>query len=452
MATARTRAGDSIVKEVFGGSLYEQGRGYYVTLEVLAIAWGTHFLGYGVLPRSSEMDPLRYARRSHDYARRIMGGREEELTPGDREHFGDDPVTRATLQALLAGLRVPIPFRRKLPMWGGQHLYPYIGELIHHDAVSRRGSPKLERYAYRGAGLLVHEILRTDPNADRLEAVRSGLTELVDVSQSSLGRLASALSEHDAAPGGYAEWTDELAQETTADARYETKWFNVLRDGVHNILTRDTVRAKKVEQLMHWIPYCIARHQLELARIALKASTRPIPVDVAAESQVRRISRRTFDRDRFMVSEVLRVSAEQAAAKAEDDDRRTAFQALLDGSQTWRKGPATFYAATMATVGALNHVSGRRHYTLALPMLEALVAALLRPNARVEFETFCQEHLYERLGLVVDQQSASASQLTHHIDAADFEPNAHGLAEQLSALGMLTEYSDATRLVHAEVL
>lgn len=80
---AHDRGGSDLVRDVFGVNLQEQGRGFYVALELLAIARGVLTLSPSDLlaPGSG---PVRFDRLSHDMARRIAVGNSvpsDELVP-----------------------------------------------------------------------------------------------------------------------------------------------------------------------------------------------------------------------------------------------------------------------------------------------------------------------------------------------------------------------------------
>ena len=57
-------------REAFGAVLAPQGRGYYVTLELLALVWGTMHHNDMVLPSLADAKTVTVERRSHDFARR----------------------------------------------------------------------------------------------------------------------------------------------------------------------------------------------------------------------------------------------------------------------------------------------------------------------------------------------------------------------------------------------
>ena len=63
------------------------------------------------------------------------------------------------------------------------------------------------------------------------------------------------------------------------------------------------------------------------------------------------------------------------------------------------------------------------------------------------FERFATEVLYDCLGVAVGRGAAEASGLVNSIDASIFEENEAQLALQMIAAGLVTQYSDATRMV-----
>ena len=468
MAVAPASVQREVVKGCFGATLSDLGRGFFVALELFAILRGTWELreeaGHGnILGSPSESDKaLQYLRRSHDFARR-MPSEPTDLLFADEEAALDGDSTRATLGALVEALTVPFPGARGAQPFKRRLLFPYVGELVHYDAVDRPnrrpGLPhqiSLERYTYRGAGGLAHKMLRTDPDEARLQRNRIGLTELVADSGSALGRLAMALRSHDREKPDPAEpFSDEL--EYGASPREAgRRWIDALRDGVANIVGRTEVpQAKRVEQMLHWVPYCVARYQLDVARTVCGQGELELPIDLRATTNtIRRASQAEMARCPVFIAEALARTAERLAGEESDLAARSAFLEIADSrlaSGKNLKGARAFFASTMWSVGALNAGAGVRHFTLRLPMIEALVAAGLRPGQDMSFSQFTTEVLHTRYGLVVDEGSGRRSELGHQIDTAEFEENGEILARQLAALGLLTQFSDATRVVHAEV-
>jgi hypothetical protein len=430
VANAR-EAGPAVVRQTFGAPLSQQGRGYYVTLELLAICWGTqHGSLKKVLPTLAPGQALLFRQRSHDFARRWMRG--QFLSEADRTRVvGED--AEETLRTLLESLRVPIPHIRRLPDWGYQHLYPYIGELIHYDALQRRGRVSMEMNTYRGGGALVHKMLRTDPEPERLERNRAGLRALVTEEGGPLGRLARALSTHDEVRP---ESERQDRNEAEAIVHESSRWVGLLRDGVANITSRpETPRSKQVELLMSWVPYCVARHQMDRAAAALDRESPYVAVAIDPDSSaLRQAGRRQLDSARAAVHEALmKVAADLAAA---DEPWAQHFEALADGGG-WSEAPQQFLTGTLATVGALNANTGRRHFVASLELIEALVHAALKPNQEVPYESFCESILFGKLGIVVDPVSGAQVLLTDDIDHGELRRNSEFLASELKSLGLL---------------
>jgi hypothetical protein len=464
MATSGASSQRDVVKACFGATLSDLGRGFFVALELFAILRGTWEMdGDGLLPPPSESETaFRYLRRSHDFARRMPTDPVDLLFAEERSVL-DGEATRTTLGALVDALTVPFPGSRGPQPFKRRLLFPYVGELVHYDAVdrpSRRADVahriSLERYTYRGAGGLAHKMLRTDPSAERLQRNRRGLAELVCDSGTALGRLAMAMRSHDREPSNVDEPFEDTG-EATASLRIEgQRWVEALRGGVANIVERNGVpRAKRVELLLHWIPYCVARYQLDVARAISDEGEIEIPIDLrATPNTIRRASQVELARCPVVIGEALaRTAARLAAEQSDEVVRRSYEQVAASGlkSGTNLKSARAFFTSTLWGVGALNAPSGLRHFTLHLPMIEALVAASLAPGQDMAFGEFAEDVLFRRYGLVVDHGSGRRSSLGDHIDTAEFEENGEILARKLAALGLLTEYSDATRVVHAEV-
>jgi hypothetical protein len=455
-----------VVRECFGTGLYAQGRGFFVTLELLAICRGLVDAAPGqhasaaLLPSPDAHDyALRYRRRSHDFARRIPFQPGENLLDDAPESLeGDD--TRQTLAALIEALTVPLPGSRGPLTFKRRMLYPFVGELIHYDAVDRANrsseGPRhrilLDRYNFRGAGAFAHRVLRTDDDSERLHDVRAGLAELVADSGTSLGRLTNALAVHDDAKP--TDFADE-GEPRTRVMPHGQAWAEHLRDGVRNIVSRRTLpRARRVELLMYWVPYCVARYQLDVASGILGHEPEVIPFDQRPNANtIRRASQRLLSRVPGIIGDALAVTAERLASDATDQERRHAYEKIArdSSSGSMLKDTRAFFTSTMAAIGQLNAPTGIRHFTMKLPLAEAMVNAAVAPGATMTFDRFCGEVLYGRFRLVGDDRSASAAALDMTIDRAEFRDNSEAFARQLQSLGLLLEYSDATRLVHAEV-
>lgn len=447
MAT-HDRGGADLVKAAFGVNLQEQGRGFYVTLELLAITRGvlSHSPDELLAPSTA---PITYDRISHDLARRIATG--DALLGEKLSSAVHGPETLQTLEALLASLLVEIPGRRKAPRWFAAHFYPFVGELVHYDAAERRNSPKIERYVFRDGGGWAYYTLRNDTDIARRHGTRDALRSLVGDSQTSLGRVASALHAHDwASP---VPLVDESERETETFESL-SPWPELLRRGIHSIITRpDVPTAKRIEGLMHWTPYCLARHELHLARYHLGLGRETILVDATqVANALRRRSQEQLDEFRSQIAACLTARAKQKHAEAvlaEDSNEAARWEKYTYANANFTRSPRAFFSESLAAVGALNSTVGRRHFTFKAPLLEAIVAALVPPGRDEEFYAFCSR-LYRELGLVLDERTANVTGLTASIDAGAFALNARAFETRLRAAGLLTHYSDATSIVHGD--
>lgn len=451
------RSKAEVVLDLFGVNLEQQGRGFYVSLELLAIARGVYEVDPSAL-LDSEADVVSYLRSSHDFARRVaVNAGIDEVT---LESAIDDDETLATLQALTSSLLVQIPGRRKSPNWYNAHLYPFVGQLIHYDAAERwkaglpHGTkmPHIERYVFRDGGAWAYRVLRTDPDGPRRARTRDGLLELVRDSESPLGQISHALRTHDydrdLAP--YEDRSESKIQTFTDDS----PWPEHLRRGVHFIASRTQVpRSKRIESLMHWTPYCLARHQLHLARTSLGEPPETVFVDFLKDATpLRRLSQHALDgfRKDIVNAIIVRATTLHEAAKANGDEtlaRR--YVRHMSQSTTGTGSPRSFFTETLAAVGALNATTGRRHFTMKPPMLEAMVSATLSPGTEEEFYGLCSR-LYDEYRVIIDERTAGEHDLTVDVDASVFARNSKAFRSRLAATGLLTEYSDATSIVRGE--
>lgn len=433
-ATSAKYKGAQTVREVFGGLLAQQGRGFYVALELLAIIWGMERARQRPLDEHGD-GKIRYVRRTHDYARRVLS-EAERLTDQEREWLG--PGAEPVLRALLQGLLVPIPGQRatiKLPTC---HFFPYVGELVHYDAVWRRDKVSLERNSYRGAGALAYRLLYDDPDLSRLATVRSGLLKLVSEDGGPLGTLAYELSQHDAAPGTAKDaelvFDDEDAGETRT---LESPWVDVFRQGVANIVSRDDIaRARRVDALVHWVPFCIAMHALARARISLGEDP---AAPLVFECGVRRSPLKALAREHASKATATISRALERAAQESGDEQ------LTKESHGWRDAPKTFFTTTLGVVGALNAMTGSRHFCLSAQLLEAIVLATVPED--VDLDQFVSDVLHRRLHMVIDGDAAAESGLLARVDREEFKANRNALGATLRDLGLLREFSDMTKLV-----
>lgn len=451
------RSKAEVVLDLFGVNLEQQGRGFYVSLELLAIARGVYEVDPALLLANGP-GVLSYLRASHDFARRISVN--AHIDEDQLRVAVDEDDTRATLQALTSSLLVQIPGRRKLPSWYNAHLYPFVGELIHYDAAERwhagipRGTkaPHIERYVFRDGGAWAYRVLRTDPDDSRRMGTREGLLELVRDSKSPLGEIARSLRTHDY--DSDVEPYEDKPESGIRTLEDISPWPEHLRRGAHFIVSRANLpRSKRTESLMHWAPFCLARHQLHLARTALAKPPETVFADFLKDtSPLRRLSQNALDEFRkdIVNAIIARATALHDRALSEGNESSAKRYARhMSPSATGTGSPRSFFSETLAAVGGLNATTGRRHFTMKPPMLEAVVSATLAPGKEEEFYSFCTR-LYDEYQIVVDDRTAGEHDLTVDVDASVLARNSDAFRSRLTATGLLTHYSDATSIVHGE--
>jgi hypothetical protein len=425
----------------FGVNVQQQGRGYYVALELLAIIRGSHELG--LEPLAADDEPPRLLRHSHDAARRLAAGTPELMDPESIDELGG-PDLAALLGRLFRSIMVSIPGRRETGIpWQQLYLTPYVGELVHWDAVQRKRRERgavIEEYSFRGVGAYAHRLLRTDPNMARLDETRDALLRAVSDGSTPLSVLARAASARDEATPTEATLDDEPA---AGDGTPSTVWIEALRSGTHHIVTRDLPREKTVDLLMHWVPYAMARHILDISRARVGEDAAVVVVDfTGGAGPVRSLARRNYkDAATTIVDAMDRTCIDigMGTGTTESDRRRK-----------W--GPArSFFTGSMSMIGALNAPVGSQFFTFGLPLLEAVVAALVPAGEQSEFSRLC-DTLAAELGVVVDARNAASSGLLAFANASDFELNAQAFAAQLRSLGVLQDYSDSTQMVSVQEL
>jgi hypothetical protein len=453
--TSRAERGRDVVREVFGGAFYQQGRGFYSSLELFAILRGEILFEHAereVTPSCRllpEDGPALYLRPSHDHARRLLVA-DSEVVQGV---FGT-VETRDAVKGLLRGLEAPVPGRLRVnEQWQLRHLYPYPAEAIHYDAVERRGRVSVERYQFRGAGGFAHRVLRTDPDQKRLQESRDEFRRLLTDSGSAVGQLLKALSAHDdrkiATTAEDLEnappFEDEVEAksfvssagtiEATVGSSYDTRWTRLLREGVHRLLTReDLTDFDTVDSLLHWVPYCISMHQLAMARRVLGADEDAAVLYDAGyhAGPLRAEARSHFGRAIADIKDSLLHVAERHAPD------------VLASGAAWWKGPRTFFTTTLFAVGASNANSGQRHFELRPQLLQTIIRAQVVDP--LPLDVFIEKVLLDELRIVCDTVGATTLDNVG-VDLRDLRSNGQALLGRIQEIGMLRSLSDATQMV-----
>ena len=281
------------------------------------------------------------------------------------------------------------------------------------------------------------------------ERNKLGLMQLVADSGSALGALLRRLAEADEEQRDedFEDEVEKLVKIPEVDT-----WGEHLCAGFDRIVNREGLhRSRRVELLMHWVPYCIARRQLSLSYAELDGKEEPwLPQDFLPRTNpIRAASRATLKRATTAIAESLRSRAKRMAAEADEAEKPSLEELAADWNQ-W-EAPRLYFTTTMGAIGAFNAYTGVRHFTLGLPLLDAIVVASLEGDRLVEFKEFCRSVLMDGHRMIVDKHSAAAVGMDVDIDAALFSDNAEGLFARLDALGHVQEFSDATRFVGASL-
>lgn len=413
--------GPEVSRELFGGVLDFDAAGHYPGLELL------NFVYCGreedVLPQG---DSINILRRSHDFGRRLVWDESFIDDPRRNTVLLDDEAAEETLRELLRCLQLDIPSGSKDPKWSRAHFFPYTPSLIHWDARDRSGNIRIERLYLRGGGALAFKILRTDYNLARHQRMKEGFQKLYAATAESpleiLAGFINAQSKQDVQP-------DEDKIETLTESNLD-EFEDVYRDGMLNILEqRDATSVAKVRAIMGWTALWLALMQNKRARGRLDLEGAPIICDCGANSaQLRRASQRCLQ-------EILDNIIQAVIA----------VEPRLPNAQ--RNKIRSFFWATAAANGFLNAWRGRKHFTLSVDALEMIVLAMIPSGKELPYERFVTEVLYDRLGIAIGRGAAEASGLVNSIDASIFEENEAQLAHQMIAAGLVTQYSDATRMV-----
>ena len=417
------RKGPDVSRELFGGVLDFDAAGHYPGLELL------NFIYCGEPEkRLSSADTVQITRRSHDFGRRLVWDSGFKADPRRHDVLLDDDTAEETLRELLRCLQLEIPNGTKEPKWSRAHFFPYTPSLIHWDARERAGKIRLERLYLRGGGALAFKILRSDPDGDRLERISDGFDRLYSATlESPLEILANFINEQ--SKSDQEPVLDDIEKATNAII---DGFEDVYREGILKILEQgEATSVAKVRAVMGWTALWLVLMQNRRARHKLDLEESPIICDCGAGSpQLRRASQRCLQE---VLGNILGAIDSVAAEPRLPNAQRNKIR--------------SFFWATAAANGFLNAWRGRKHFTLSVDALEMIVLATIPADSEMPFERFVTDVLYERLGIAVGRGAAEGSGLINLIDASIFEENEAQLALQMIAAGLVTQYSDATRMV-----
>ena len=431
---AKDLKGPEISRKLFGGVLTYDGAGYYPGLELLNMVYGVKD---EILP-GKEKKEIKVSLSSHDFARRLVWDNNFDVHPMREQVFVDEGEAEEALKHLLECLQLKIPGSTLTPKWTRAHFFPYTKSLIHWDARSRDSRTpnkiNIERQYLRGGGALAFKVLRLDPNQARLNNIREGFAALYGKEVTALDRLTSVLSEH-----GF-----KVKHEDTSVDRIEFKSVSendeleeTYRDGVSRILGHtDLPSVSRIRTLMNWTGFWLILVEMDRAAKSLERPSPYILCDCCDGNhpQLRRGAQRCLKQILGLIENAVKQYVDSQSKQVKKAD-----QLKIRG----------FFWATASTVKLLNAWKGRKHFTLGLDILETLVLAGCEKGGEIPFDRFLSEWLYEKCRIVIGRSAAEKSNLLTSLDSFIFEDNENELSNQMSAAGLLTQYSDATMMVSA---
>ena len=411
--------------EMFGGVIYADSAGSFPGLELFNFLLECE---EGILPSAEDITITRYA---HNFARRLV--HDETLSQDDKDNVLADKHSENSIRKLLSCLELQQKNGSKNATWQGSHFFPYTKSLIHWDANARfRGQTTakitMERQYYRGAGAYVFNVLRFDPNQDRLQTIREGVSELFgNEKDSPLENLAKTLRNH----GDYDK--SPVTDETESKSRkvFNDELEDLYRDGVFNILSHKSIPAvSKIKAIVNWTGIWLIIVGNKRSKPADSQPTYFIIDCAGTNQQLRRASQKSLK------DFIKQIADGIAYYRAGREMNSTQIQKL--------KG---FFASTAASMKLINALTGKRHFTFGLNSIETLTLVAVKSGDEIPFEDFVHNWLYKKCSFVIGRISANDAGFLNILDASIFEENERKLADQVRAVGMLKVYSDATKMV-----
>jgi hypothetical protein len=411
--------------EMFGGVIYADSAGSFPGLELFNFLLECQ---EGILPSTPEVTIKRYA---HDFARRLL--HDETLSPDDKANVLADKHSEDAIRKLLSCLELRQKNGATTATWQGSHFFPYTKSLIHWDANARyRGQTTakitMERQYYRGAGAYVFNVLRFDPNQNRLQLIRDGISELFNKKdESPLENLAKTLRNH-------GDWDKTpVKDETESKSRkiFNDELEDLYRDGIFNILSHNSIPAvSKIKAIVNWTGIWLIIVGNKRSKPAASQATHFIIDCAGTNQQLRRASQKSL---KDFIKQI--------------SDGITFFRAGREMNLTQIQKLKGFFASTAASMKLINALTGKRHFTFGLNSIETLALVAVKSGDELPFEDFVHDWLYKKCSFVIGRLSANDAGFLNVLDASIFEENERKLAEQLKAVGMLKVYSDATKMV-----
>ena len=254
--------GTDLIEQVYGRVIDDDSARFYTSLEFFGILGGTLQAGEEILPSEGDVKTKLFGA---DFARRYAWPPEEPKNRRLRLEGSDvftgslaDPEDskHKPLRGLVRALAVPRrPGVKSQRTWNGSHFMPYSMELAHWDIAARGPTRSLndhieiERYYLRGAGALIHKILRKDEDEERLSEVRTGLTKLLK-NILVTDHLFKIFNSKDIS-GSEKAAPDRIERRSKSD---QSPGEQVMRRAIHNVLSHKVDKFIKMDSLMHLLP------------------------------------------------------------------------------------------------------------------------------------------------------------------------------------------------------
>lgn len=411
-----------VSRELFGGVFDIDGAGLYPGLELINFVVCNPD---GMLPGANNATLLRVA---HDFARRLV--HDDTFTEQQRRSVLLDAHSEDAVSRLLRSLELELPNLTKAKSWERTHFFPFTRSLVHWDARLRHDKVTLERRYLRGAGAFAYCVLTTDANQERLNRIRRGFEDLYPAGDSSpLEMLAKTLSDAGFCDDNPA--TDEIYRQIILP---DPELAELYRGGVSNILSHlQSSVVDRVRALMHWTGLWTVLLMTSSASGVVSGKRIGLLTDCAGvHPQLRRAAQRSYKQHVRNIEEASNIKASELGGELSDQQL-----GKIRG----------YFGNTAVSCGLGNSWKGRRHLTLKLEAIDALVMAGIPQDGEMEFDRFISDWVYHRCRIVVGREAAQCEQLLTDLDSTIFEENERALSEQMHMAGMLRMYSDATRMV-----
>ena len=426
---------------VFGGVLEYDSAGYYSGLELLNLIYCNHTKE--VLPSEKE---IRVFRQSMDFARKLVWDNFFQ-TDTRKDEVLVDQVTVENLARLLECLQLEIPNAIKKPAWHRAHFFPYTKNLIHYDARRKKRTEdvdhkvEMERKYLRGSGALAFKVLRLNPDVDQKKRISKGLEALFSGSEeSALDSIVRVFKEKSLADSNPSY--DEIEDKKTSCRNDELD--EVYRFGVANIVSYKSLSsAIRTKALVNWTGIWLTLVQSVRAENFLDPESDATPFIIDAGNSNKKLRQASASNFKEKLSSIERSIEKAVSLYNETAPSEKGFS--LSGKA--RNSVRGFFALSCATLELVNSFRGKRHFTLGVNALETFVMAGIKEGEELEYSKFLNDWLGKRCKLLIGHKLAEELGYFERFDGSIFKSNDTSFSNHLSAAGLLTEYSDETKMV-----